>query len=375
MDFIAASRGFMFQGTDKSELLIQVVQLGAQKYLIVGGSLVWCMYYLYVLNTATWRQVLLTQIPLHVTVVWTMCVWIMVQRQCPGWEENLHDPARTLSIGDAKAGFALSQYAQLAAYTVTYLGFTIPMWLFLTCKAPHEDVNSRTTRPYVSAAKASFMEHLVYFLIFVNRQFTGESHVERLDMRRPLETEFDLLVNSYVVPIFPTANATTLLDTYVTAQNKAINSVADLCLADRKFGSEFWWYQMFEGINHGIICIGSLIVLFAATKHFKNHSISRLVLVLYEYAMIAELIVYGPQYFWMLSSNFLGVTFNSSYGLDTSEGKAICLASFFIVLLHHLGYWVDTWASWEIAVAWGWTSRNPFKCNKLCSKRKARKTE
>lgn len=347
--------------------VLQEVPFDVLKYVAIGGMLFGCTVYLCMLNTASCKQILITQIPLHIVLVFTMCAWAACQRLCPGWEENLDNPALTYSIGDAKAGFAMSQYAQLAAYTLTYLSFTIPMALFFNCRAPHEDVESRTTRPYLNAAKASFVEHLVYFGIFVNRQLTGENDVSKLDMRRPLETEFDMLVNSYVKPIFPTANSTTLLESYVTGQNHAINEVADFVLADRKFGSEFWWYQMFEGINHGIICVGALLVIFAAKKHLQNKTMSKMILFSYEYAMIAELIVYGPQYFWMLSINLFNMTFNSPYGLETSEGQAIVLASFFIVVCHHLGYWVDTWASWEIAVAWGWTTENPLNICKLCS--------
>jgi len=258
----------------------------------------------------------------------------------------------------------------------TYLSFTIPMvYFYKPYKMPHEDVEARQTKKYMNAAIVACLEHIVYFLIFVSRQMHASAKAEELNMRRPLEQEFEMLVNSYVKPVWENVTVQELLDPYVASQKTAIDAVSEIVLTHNSYGSEFWWYQYFEGINHLIIVLGSVVVIFPGffAKLFcvkgtplKSRFLSSLVYWLYEYGMIAELIVYGPQYFWMLTNNFYVMAFNSPIegGLSSDAGKAGFAAAFFVCLMHHTGYWVDTYSSWEVARAWGWIGPSAKKGSK-----------
>lgn len=94
--------------------------------------------------------------------------------------------------------------------------------------------------------------------------------------------------------------------------SKPPNFFADLAKRDRSFGEPFYYYQLFEGINHGLLVLGSLFVLYAgrgndATTFFGTGMFGKFakfcVIFLYEIGIVAELLLYGPQYFWMLTLN------------------------------------------------------------------------
>lgn len=378
------------------------------QFLAMGGALVFCLGYLAKLNTLTFKEFLYTQLYLHMVCILPMFLYWGVQRCAPSavlidtpkGPETLPGSADCLNCYDAAAGKcpagmekcwgnpanlrpnpewwpaefpAMPQVAQFLCYLFTYLSFTIPMvWFYKPYPMPHEGIEVRQTKKYKNAAIVGCIEHIVYFLLFVGRQFENSSAAQDLDMRRPLEQEFKLLVNSYVLPIWPGINVPRLLHPYVSTQDVAIQSVSDWVITHPSYGNEFWWYQCFEGVNHGMIVVGSAMVIFPSffakllgggkEKHpFENILLSRSIYWLYEYAMIAELIVYGPQYFWMLTNNFFQMWLNSEQhfegGLSSAEGQAGVAAAFFVCLMHHAGYWVDSYGSWEIARAWGWVGQ------------------
>ena len=62
-----------------------------------------------------------------------------------------------------------------------------------------------------------------------------------------------------------------------------------------------------QGLNHALIVAGSAVALAATAQQLRRPLVSRFVLWAYEWAIVSELIVYGPQYFWVLTSVRAGV--------------------------------------------------------------------
>merc|ERR1711998_242321 len=320
------------------------------KFAILAFGFVACCAVFLPMSKFTISRFLWSQIPLHLVAIPSITLWVMIQRCCPPFTV------------DDKYGFAFSQWCQFFSFVLCYASFTVPMMFwYKPYITPKEEADAakkgggyRSTQSYWNAAVMGCAEHVLYFIVFVSRQVNESSAAKDLNMRRALEQEFTFLVNSFVKPLFPSINHSLLLSAYLEGQDAMMNVVTGATLSHPDFGCEFWWYQMFEGINHGIIVVGSLLVIFPSYFDLKNQTISDLVLWLYEWAMIAELIVYGPQYFWILSGNLFSCIFANPHGLSTLEGKATLLAACCITTTHHIGYWIDTYSSWEICKAWGW---------------------
>mmetsp|Transcript_11921 Transcript_11921/g.28881 ORF Transcript_11921/g.28881 Transcript_11921/m.28881 type:complete len:518 (+) Transcript_11921:42-1595(+) len=324
-------------------------------YLVFGVGILVAFSFLLLINTMTFREFLKMQGQTH---IWGGLLGTAAFMAC-------------LRLGLDPA----------LAMTASYLIFTLPMiyfWCFPraqmlgdrdaakakggkkgTKKKNYNDTR-RATREYYNSVVAGFIEHLLYFLIFLGRQ----SGAQYSDMRRALEQEFTVLLTAWVLPVLPNISVDAMLNSYVGRQSSAIEFVADLCRRPPGFGDEFQMYQFFEGINHFLVCIGGLVILWRgrgrdvvaearANWNMGSWSVLTAVVVFYEYGILCELLLYGPQYFWMLTLNLYKAAVDSPYAFDSEEYLALVLISSAIVFVHHTGYWIDTWSTMEVLRAWG----------------------
>lgn len=135
-------------------------------------------------------------------------------------------------------------------------------------------------------------------------------------------------------------------------------------------GKGLFWYQMYEGIIHGLIIFGGLVHVLG----FKGRLANLTVWLCYELGMVLELITYGPIYFWVISLMCFGAFFPSALSLTFVPSSAVQFLALGFMTHHHIGYVLDTWGSYQILRVWGCTPGFAEDTKPATKKKKSKKS-
>lgn len=267
-----------------------------------------------------------------------------------------------LAVFVASEGLGINQlYYQALVHVV-------PALACLYCRSRQDAAAARKRRNgddwYWWACFFSFVEHLMYFVVFMCRNVFSETDLSTMTPNRALENEVSTLCTTVLLPMGVDVDVAQLTKDY----GDLINSVAQTGGPGAEtFGYDwsvmyngqfFYFYQIAEGITHLSICIGALMYM---SKYRDNFDAS--IFWLYEVGMIVEWIVYGPIYFWALTGAWI-MSFSST-------NPTLKFLSFIFMGMHHLGYIVDSWSCHEVARNWRATWKNSNSTKALANKEKA----
>ena len=98
-------------------------------------------------------------------------------------------------------------------------------------------------------------------------------------------------------------------------------------------GELLFWFQIYEGIIHGLIIIGSLVHLFG----IQGKIAEKTVFWCYEVGMILELVTYGPAYFWVITIMLVGSFVPAAVGMSFTVGPSVRAMATIFCTHHHVG--------------------------------------
>lgn len=272
--------------------------------------------------------------------------------------KNIMDEIRQILLPDVTS-WSVQLYVHIGAiivgllfYTQTLpLLFNIPEWelwgqvlahlmIMLLCM-PFLSISTRKdsvkfnakNRYYSISAFFNLLQHTMYFYLFIQRSYNVQTLPENSPPERALIMEVDTLRN--------------LLSLQDNTEEMVIDMRESLKVFDNtpfQDGAVLFWYQIFEGTVHAMIILGTLM-------HFIKPSQRLFVFFMYEVGTILELVIYGPSYFWVISTMW----FNVWFGSLPLRTRGIYILSTFFTINHHTTYVIDTWGCINIVKIW----RNP----------------
>jgi len=202
---------------------------------------------------------------------------------------------------------------------------------FLSVATRKDSVKYNAKNKYYSySAFANLLQHTMYFYLFIQRSYHVQTLPENSPPERALMMEVDTLRN------------------LLGLQDSTEGMVSDMRESLKVFdstpfqdGAVLFWYQIFEGTVHAMIILGTLL-------HFIKPNQRLFVWFMFEVGTMLELVIYGPSYFWVISTMWFNVWFGS-LPLQTT---GIYVLSTFFMLNHHTTYIIDTWGCINIVKIW-----------------------
>ena len=147
---------------------------------------------------------------------------------------------------------------------------------------------SAQKRAYNVAGWLQFLNHALYFYLFMLRNVY--SAVDPRDARpeRAMEHEIDNLNNALLRPLGITEDSSELLQDMNSSMSLFDGTII-------RNGEILYWYQIGEGTVHAMIIVGVLLHAFKPTM--RNS-----IFFFYEIGTVLEVVIYGPLYFWTIST-------------------------------------------------------------------------
>lgn len=213
-----------------------------------------------------------------------------------------------------------------------------------------KEVNGRRgTRQYWHASLWALIQHTDYFVIFMFRNFLSETDPTNAKPERAMENEVHTLNVMFLQPLGFQQSSESMVQELGTIM-KTFASATDSSMFFQN-GELLFWFQIYEGIIHFMIIVGSIVHL----TGMQGKTAEAVVFWLYEMGMILELVTYGPAYFWLISVMWIGALWPGLLGIATLPGPSVQMMATIFATHHHVGYCLDTWGCFQITQAWGLT--------------------
>lgn len=210
------------------------------------------------------------------------------------------------------------------------------------------DLNAkrRSSDSYWFAAWWAIWHHFDYFAIFMARNLRSESDPTRATPWRAMENEVATINRLFLLPLGFKQDSSSLCLEFA---NILLEFSSSTGTGEWYSGYLIFWYQMYEGIIHGLIILGAIVYVSGC----KGKLADMVVYVGYEWGMVLELVTYGPLYFWVISVMWIGSFYPSLIGLSFVPSTTVQALATGFGTHHHAGYILDTWGTYQIAKVWG----------------------
>ncbi len=207
----------------------------------------------------------------------------------------------------------------------------------------YENDASPQKRAYNVAGYLQFLNHAVYFYLFMIRNVY--SSVDPSDARpeRAMEHEIDNLNNVVLRPMGIKEDSFELLQDMNSSMSLFDGTII-------RNGEVLYWYQIGEGTVHAMIILGVILHVFKPTM--RNS-----IFFFYEIGTVLEVIIYGPLYFWTISALWACVQIPSMCAVTQFKTFGVKFISTMLMSFHHTTYVIDSWSLLTIMKVWNGSSK------------------
>merc|ERR1719453_1231135 len=193
--------------------------------------------------------------------------------------------AHALAVGIIAPIFAVgesyaSETAVYQALTHGVLTATTLYWLKTSGTDPWGDGPAvqakRETGQYWHACLWALIQHTDYFIIFMCRNLWSDPNPENAKPLRAMENEIATLNTMFLQPLGFAQDSISLTEEFSKIMQDWSGSTGSAAFFDD--GKLLFWFQIYEGIIHGLIIVGALLHLFKV----KGQRASRAIFWCYE---------------------------------------------------------------------------------------------